>query len=261
MYVGFILLISINMQQSSLTPFRIEDAQLAAHPAREAGVLNEKRCKNDDLIYLPVSLGEAIDKLTILDIKLQKINDNRCFDVQKEYDLLYIKLDHFVAKYSDLYQTMKKVNILIWDMMDLLRDGSLSENEYLRVCRECIEFNDIRFRVKNKINYASNSELREQKGYRINRIVIDIADDIVEIDEFIRPIRYLSFIYDEIVIVSCNHQLITEFQYDPTIKFENEFKIFENEHIFMLSKKEYNKTELYSIFRLDENMVNSILGY
>ena len=42
-----------------------------------------------DILYLPVSLGEAIDKLTILDIKLDKINDNRKNDVQKEYDLLY----------------------------------------------------------------------------------------------------------------------------------------------------------------------------
>jgi hypothetical protein len=41
-----------------------------------------------DFIYLPVSLGEAIDKLTILDIKLLYITDKRKEDVQKEYDIL-----------------------------------------------------------------------------------------------------------------------------------------------------------------------------
>jgi hypothetical protein len=42
------------------------------------------------IITLPVSVGEAIDKLTILDIKLQKITDNRRIDVEKEYNLDYV---------------------------------------------------------------------------------------------------------------------------------------------------------------------------
>jgi hypothetical protein len=35
---------------------------------------------------------------------------------------------------------MKKVNLLIWDMMDILRDGDINENLYLKVCKECIEY-------------------------------------------------------------------------------------------------------------------------
>ena len=46
----------------------------------------------DNILYLPVSLGEAIDKLSILDIKYEKITDNRRNDVKNEYDLLYDKL-------------------------------------------------------------------------------------------------------------------------------------------------------------------------
>ena len=53
---------------------------------------------NNNLLYLPVSLGEAIDKITILDIKLEKIKDNRKNDVQKEYDLLFEKLNNFINK-------------------------------------------------------------------------------------------------------------------------------------------------------------------
>jgi hypothetical protein len=52
------------------------------------------------MLHLPVSLGEAIDKLTILDIKLDKITDNRRDDVKKEYDLLYDKLQEFIVKYE-----------------------------------------------------------------------------------------------------------------------------------------------------------------
>ena len=126
---------------------------------------------NNDLLHLPVSLGEAIDKITILDIKLYKIKDNRKNDVQKEYDLLFEKLKSFIIDYTQLYTTMKKVNLLIWDMMDVLRDGNVDEELYLKVCKECIEYNDIRFRVKNKINYVSNSLLKEQKSYKINRFI------------------------------------------------------------------------------------------
>ena len=67
----------------------------------------------DNLLYLPVSLGEGIDKLTILDIKLDKIKDDRKRNVQMEYDLLYGKLKEFIIKYENLYKTMKHVNLLM----------------------------------------------------------------------------------------------------------------------------------------------------
>ena len=156
----------------------------------------------NDLLYLPVSLGEAIDKITILDIKLDKIKDNRKNDVQKEYDLLFEKLKSFIIDYTQLYKTMKKVNLLIWDMMDVLRDGNVDEESYLKVCKECIEYNDIRFRVKNKINYVSKSLLKEQKSYKINRLIIVINKESNNNEIFLNIIKYLSFIYDEIIIMS-----------------------------------------------------------
>ena len=125
-------------------------------------------------LCLPVSLGEAIDKLTILDIKLDKIKDNRKIDVQKEYDLLYNELKEYILQYDTLYQPMKKVNLLLWDMMDVLRDGNVTDDVYLRKCKECIELNDVRFRVKNKLNTVTGSFLKEQKSYSINRLVVTI---------------------------------------------------------------------------------------
>ena len=124
-------------------------------------------------LSLPVSLGEGIDKLTILDIKCEKILDKRKIDVQKEYDILYEKLKIFIEEYNELYCTMKKVNLLIWDQMDILRDGNISDEDYTKLCRECIDSNDIRFRIKNKINLISNSEIKEQKSYKINRLFLN----------------------------------------------------------------------------------------
>ena len=208
---------------------------------------------NQDLIYLPVSLGEAIDKITILNIKLEKINDNRKNDVKKEYDLLYEKLETFIIHYNELYQTMKRVNLLLWDMMDILRDGNVNKTEYLQICKECIEYNDIRFRIKNKINCIYKSSLKEQKSYKINRLLIHINDEIQHITEFINPIKYYSLIYDEIVIISNNSELKQKFNWDSTIIFEKtqNIELYKTQYLFLENK--YDKDEIYKIFELDMN--------
>ena len=218
----------------------------------------------NSLIYLPVSLGEAIDKLTILDIKLDKIKDHRRNDVQKEYDLLYQKLKEFLIKYNDLYQSMKKVNALIWDMMDVLRDGDVSNEEYLKVCKECVEYNDIRFRVKNKINYAAKSLLKEQKSYKINRLIIEIANNISNVEDFVRPIKYYSFFYDEIIIKHHNNSVLKElFNYDPTIVVvtnEDLFNYKENsKKLFVFTNDFYDKDDMLKIFELTKDTMNAIL--
>ncbi len=214
----------------------------------------------DELIYLPVSLGEAIDKLTILDIKLDKIKDNRKVDVQKEYDLLYEKINTFIIKYNDLYQTMKKVNILIWDLMDILRDD-YDNSKYLETCRKCIEYNDVRFRIKNKINCISKSQLKEQKSYKINCLLIEINNDIKDITEFIKPIKYYSFIYDKIIINNNNVLLKEYFLYDNTIEFvlngHNN-----NEYIkkYAFINNEYKKEQIYEIFELTNINITILLN-
>jgi len=60
-----------------------------------------------DLHYLPVSLGEAMDKLSILDIKLDKIKDSRKDNVKIEYDMLYKQLKIDIEKYNLFYKIMK----------------------------------------------------------------------------------------------------------------------------------------------------------
>jgi hypothetical protein len=216
---------------------------------------------NNALLYLPVSLGEAIDKLTILDIKLSKIYDYRKNDVKNEYELLYDKLKEFVIKYNNLYETMKKVNLLIWNMMDILRDGDANEIEYLKTCKECIEFNDIRFRVKNKINSISESFLKEQKSYKINRLIVVINKDLNNSETFLNIVKYFSFIYDEIIIESSfNLSYLSEFfYYDVTILFktDNEFVDYKNK--FIIENKEYNNDEIYKLFNITEKEINKII--
>ena len=161
-------------------------------------------------VHLPTSIGEAIDKLTILDIKLERISDiARKADVQREHDALlnHATLTEFIQTHSGLYNTMKKANAIIWDMMDVLRDGAsrVSGEEYLKTCKDCIEFNDIRFRIKARINQASNSELREQKSYKTTVFKLRIMGmpdshaDIFNVQRILRrPLQYYGILYDEV---------------------------------------------------------------
>jgi len=177
--------------------------------------------QNASVLFLPVSLGEAFDKLTILDIKLSNINDSRRQSVEAEYTALYTKLEHFIADYKSLYESTKKVNILIWKLMDKLRDGNLPDSDYLKTAREMIDLNDVRFRIKNKINSITKSQYTEQKGYKINTLVIEVDEGVAITEEFIKPIRYYSYIYDQIIICIKNDDgmLRREFHYDTTIHF------------------------------------------
>lgn len=209
-------------------------------------------------LSLPVSLGEGIDKLTILDIKCEKILDKRKIDVQKEYDILYEKLKRFIEEYNELYISMRKINLLIWNQMDVLRDGNISDEDYTKLCRECIDSNDIRFRIKNKINLISNSEIKEQKSYKINRLFIKLNCNQECISLFIKPIKYFSFIYDEIIIESSNNieEIKNTFYYDNTIKYNIELIEINIKQEYIFDKNYYIIDEIYDIMNINNNKLN-----
>jgi len=177
--------------------------------------------QSNSLIYLPVSLGEALDKLTILDIKLDKIRDKRKEDVQKEYNILYDQLKDQIQEHNFHYDILKNINLNIWDMQDLFRE-SKDENEKNGLCMEIIDENDRRFRVKNKINNICKSSIKEQKGYNKTKAFvlthIDLGDNLTALG----AIRYYSTIYDEVIVV-CKKKNLNNvksfYQDDNSIKF------------------------------------------
>lgn len=212
----------------------------------------------DNILTLPVSLGEAIDKLTILDIKCDKITDHRKIDVQKEYNILYEKLNGFIKKYNELYISMKKINLIIWDQMDVLRDGTTSDEDYMKLCKECIESNDIRFRIKNKINLISKSTLKEQKSYKVNRLVIHLNCNEEYFHLFIEPIKYFSYIYDEIIIKSSGNinKIRNIFNYDNTIKYNVELNGLDIKQQFNFNNDCYTINEIYNIMNVNRDIIN-----
>jgi hypothetical protein len=168
-------------------------------------------------IKLEVSIGEALDKLTILDIKKDKIIDiNNKADVVKEYNYLYNELKDFIVRNNYYYCILKKVNLEIWDLMDIIRTPIDKETYYL-LCDITVNLNDSRFLVKKKINALSASNLKEQKGYKKRCINIAINADNNIFILFLGAIRYYSLFYDEVFVYMKNLENYNNELADPYI--------------------------------------------
>jgi hypothetical protein len=123
------------------------------------------------MIRIPVSVGELLDKLSILHIKKIKIrNSEKLQKIEKEFNLLNeISTQYLGVKdFFNLYDDLIRVNSKLWDVEDKLRVHEKSKSfneEFISLAREVYYTNDERFEIKNKINLLTNSEIQEQKSY------------------------------------------------------------------------------------------------
>ena len=117
-----------------------------------------------------VAIGEIFDKITILDIKLERISDeSRLTYVQGEKDVLEeaLKLEG-VEIDSELYQELRDINMKIWDTEAGFREKEANQqfdDEFVQFARLNAKYNDERFLVKKRINEHYDSPVREQKSY------------------------------------------------------------------------------------------------
>jgi hypothetical protein len=123
------------------------------------------------MIQVPVSVGELIDKLSILHVKSIKItNEEKLALVNKEFELLY-NLSSVYLNSSEmelLYHQLCDINSKLWEIEDELRilETRKSFNtDFIELARGVYYTNDERFRLKNEINQITNSEIREVKEY------------------------------------------------------------------------------------------------
>lgn len=159
-------------------------------------------------VTLPVSLGEALDKLTILDIKLQKISDARRADVQKEYDALFSLLQVYVERFPYHYRILREINQTLWDIQDRFHGKEVTLENGLHTAREILLENDRRFRVKLKINQLANSALKEQKGYAAKKALVYSHLGLGDMYWMNGAVRYLATAYDEVYVV-CKRKYVT----------------------------------------------------
>ena len=112
-------------------------------------------------VTLDVSIGEALDKLSILQIKCENIKDERVIYCKHEHDSLYPILKEYIDKFPSQYNLLLDINKQIWNLQNEFRSDECKS--YL--CADILNKNDIRFKIKNDINNLTNSVFREQKGY------------------------------------------------------------------------------------------------
>jgi len=123
-------------------------------------------------ILVPISVGELMDKITILEIKCERIkNPRQLKNIAHELDALRaVRLgDLDRAMLDKLSGELKRLNAELWDVEDAIRDcearGDFSAS-FIELARAVYRLNDERARLKKAINLASGSRLFEEKSYR-----------------------------------------------------------------------------------------------
>jgi hypothetical protein len=196
-------------------------------------------------IFLETSLGEAIDKLSILDIKCDKIKDSRRDDCLKEYNVLYESLKEYLSKLSYHYRILKEINLTIWNLQENIHNDTNLTKTYGEVLKE----NDRRFRVKKQINNLANSSLKEQKGYAKTKCFYFGHQGLGDHFWMNGAVRYLATCYDEtVVVVKRNNEAIVHSIYfdDPSIKLH---VIHDDSELYpFASRKNYLEGEKYAVF-------------
>lgn len=127
------------------------------------------------LIEAPISLGELIDKITILEIKSDNISDaEKLKNVRHELNVLNEKVETLLdaegkTRLAPLKQTLKSINQELWVIEDDIRDCEFAKDfgpKFIELARAVYVTNDKRANTKKDINLAFGSELIEEKSYK-----------------------------------------------------------------------------------------------
>jgi len=123
-------------------------------------------------ILTEISEGELLDKISILEIKLQKVkNPSLLKEVKKEYEILNDiknKNINFSKEIENLYLELKETNIKIWQIENdkrLCEKNSDFSEKFIKISRDEYFANDRRAKIKSKINILLDSNIKEVKEH------------------------------------------------------------------------------------------------
>ncbi|WP_111498270.1 MULTISPECIES: DUF6165 family protein [Marinobacter] len=126
-----------------------------------------------DVIKVPVSFGEVLDKITILEIKSERIQDeDKVRNVRLELNELsetWNEAVDDVSKVADLRQQLKAVNEQLWEIEDDIRDQEAAQDfgpRFIELARAVYVTNDKRAAIKKEVNLALGSRFVEEKSYQ-----------------------------------------------------------------------------------------------
>ena len=113
--------------------------------------------------------GEILDKLSILEIKLDNVKDeSKLENIGREHTALSLVASHIPASPLELYNDLKSVNQELWDIEDRIRVKERNKEfaqEFIALARSVYQTNDKRAEIKKEINLHTGSNLVEEKSY------------------------------------------------------------------------------------------------
>ena len=128
--------------------------------------------KKMDKILAEISAGELIDKITILEIKREKIsNKEKLVEVNKELNSLNETLKKSINDPSNIINfknDLKNINLKLWDIEDGKRSAEKNnkfDEKFVELARNVYKFNDERAKIKLAINNTLGSNIKEVKSY------------------------------------------------------------------------------------------------
>ena len=121
------------------------------------------------IINVPISIGELIDKITILEIKKDKIKNLKLKNILKELSFLraVLKKDNIFIP-DEIFLQLKSINLTLWDIEDKIRIKEKNkefDNEFIELARSVYLNNDKRSETKKVLNIMLKSEIIEEKSY------------------------------------------------------------------------------------------------
>jgi len=123
-------------------------------------------------VLIPISWGELVDKITILEIKSERVTSPAALtNIRRELELLSGiagKIQDPRARLAALKRALKRVNEKLWTIEDRIREKEANrsfDHEFIELARSVYQNNDERGRLKRDINLLLNSELVEEKQY------------------------------------------------------------------------------------------------
>ena len=123
-------------------------------------------------IIVEVSVGELLDKISILEIKQDKINDpEKLKFIKKEYSILNDQLNknvNYDDQLNNLFSSLKEINAKLWVIEDEKRQCEKEQNfrdKFIKLSRDVHFLNDDREKIKLKINNHTGSKIKEIKEY------------------------------------------------------------------------------------------------
>ena len=121
------------------------------------------------IINVPISVGELIDKITILEIKKDKLKNLKLKNILKELSFLRAVLEkNSILIPDEIYFQLKSINLKLWDIEDKIRIKEKNkefDNEFIELARSVYLNNDRRSETKKELNIIFNSEIIEEKSY------------------------------------------------------------------------------------------------